>query len=143
MHTMLKHSEGQPTTSPTDRRLFSADVLGIVVSTLCLIHCLLLPVLALALPSLGVHFLHDDSTHYFLAFFVATFCIVAVVPGYLRHNNKRVLTIMLSGLGLVLFATFAHATLGENWEMPLITAGNLLVVSAHFFNRKLLASACC
>jgi hypothetical protein len=117
----------------------SGDTLGIIASGLCLVHCLLLPLVVLALPALGSHVMHDDRTHYFLAFFVTIFCLTAVVPGYLRHSDKWVLTSMTAGLCLVLFATFASAMLGELWEIPLITAGNLLVVGAHLQNRKLLA----
>jgi hypothetical protein len=118
---------------------FSWDALGIFASLLCLVHCLAVPVVVLLLPSLGAQVLHNDCTHYLLAFFVTLFCLTAVVPGYLRHSDKRVLGGMMVGLALVLFATFASTfMLGESWEMPLITAGNLLVVGAHVHNRKLL-----
>lgn len=123
-------------------RLPYADALGIAASTLCLIHCLVLPFVVMLLPALGANFVHDDRTHYFLAFFVTAFCLMGIVPGYLRHSRRQVLLLMLSGLTMVLFATFASAHLmGEMWEIPLITAGNLMVVGAHLTNRRLLS--CC
>lgn len=118
------------------------DSLGILASLICLVHCLALPAVVLMLPALGGQFIHDDRTHFVLAFAVTAFCLFAVVPGYLRHSNKRVLLAMAGGLSLVLFATFgSEVLLGETWELPLITLGNLLVVSAHMSNRRLLA--CC
>lgn len=122
------------------RLLPCADTLGICASTLCLIHCLAVPLAIALLPALAGKFVHDDRTHYFLAFFVAAFCILGVLPGYLRHSRLNVLLLMIVGLSLVLFATFlTGSALGERFEIPIITAGNLCVVAAHWRNRKLLA----
>lgn len=141
MHT-LKHVEPHQLESAAGWRGVSVDALGIVASVICLVHCLVLPVVIVFAPALGAEGLHEDSTHYFLAAFVTMFCLLGIVPGYLRHSNRKVLLTMISGLSLVLFATFAcHSLLGELWEIPLITVGNLLVVSAHISNRKLVA--CC
>jgi hypothetical protein len=138
MSTQSNHSEA----AVRDGACFklSWDTLGIAASLLCMVHCLAVPIVVMTLPTLGANVLHNDCTHYLLAFFVTVFCVTAVVPGYLRHSDKRVLAGMVGGLALVLFATFSSALmLGETWEMPLITIGNLLVVGAHVFNRKLLA----
>jgi len=101
--------------------------------------------MAMALPALTAGSGHEDLTHYILAGFVVVFCLFAIVPGYKRHHQKEVLAGMLVGLGLVLFATFiAEPYLGELWEMPLITLGNLVVVVTHLRNRKLVsAPRCC
>jgi hypothetical protein len=114
------------------------DTLGVAASSLCLVHCLLMPLVILMLPALSASIVHNEATHYLLAVFVTIFCLTAVVPGYLRHSRKEVLFLMLVGLSLVLFATFvAGPVLGESWEVPLISVGNLLVVGAHVFNRRL------
>lgn len=141
---MLKHSHRHETADNMSgsSKLLSLDALGICASALCLVHCAVMPFIVLLLPAFGSALLKDDRTHYLLAFFVTTFCLLAIVPGYRRHSNKLVLLTMLSGLALVLFATFAvDMTFGESWEVPLITLGNLLVVGAHISNRRLLA--CC
>jgi hypothetical protein len=117
-----------------------ADTLGIFASIACLIHCLALPALLFLAPAFSRFAVHDDRTHVFLAAFVVSFCLLGILPGYLRHAQKKVLMMMLGGLSLVLFATFSSALLlGETWEIPLITVGNLLVVAAHYNNRKLLS----
>jgi hypothetical protein len=115
------------------------DTLGIVASSLCVVHCLAMPVLLLALPSMTAQMLESDYTHVVLAGAVTAFCILAIVPGYMRHSNKSVLALMLAGLSLVLTATFCLHLLGhDGLEMPIITVGNLLVVFAHLRNRRLL-----
>ncbi len=117
-----------------------ADTLGICASMLCLVHCAVLPLAISLLPALGGKFIHDDRTHFFLVFFVLAFCLFGILPGYVRHARKNVLFFMLSGVSLVLFATFlAAGTIGERFEIPIITVGNLLVVLAHWRNRALLS----
>jgi hypothetical protein len=117
-----------------------ADTLGMIASLACLVHCVAMPLLLMAMPALAPNYIHNDYTHFFLAFFVASFCLLGILPGYLRHSRMNVLVLMVTGLSLVLFATFAASlVLGERFEMPIITAGNLLVVLAHYRNRRLLA----
>lgn len=119
----------------------SLDALGVAASSLCMVHCLVLPVALLFVPQLALTGA-EDITHYLLAFCVTAFCLSAIIPGFLKHGSKEVLALMLSGLSIVLFATFFA---GESLEMPFITIGNILVISAHLLNRKLIAawSACC
>lgn len=117
-----------------------ADMLGMAASLLCMVHCLALPALLLLAPTMTAGLAHDDRTHYCLAMFVTMFCLLGILPGYMQHSQKKVLWMMILGLSLVLLATFASALmLGESLEIPIITVGNLLVVSAHYRNRKLLA----
>ncbi len=113
------------------------DNMGILASSLCMIHCLTLPFLISVLPLVGMQFLESDFTHEILAFFVLAFACLAVVPAYLKHKKLRVLVCMSIGLFFVLFATFAHQVLGECFEMPLISIGNIFVVAAHLQNKKL------
>ena len=118
-----------------------ADTLGIAASTLCMIHCVALPFLIAFLPGIFGTFVHSDWTHVILAFFVASFCLLGILPGFLRHSERSVLLLMVVGLSLVLFATFASSLiLNGRFELPLMTAGNLMVVAAHYRNRKLLHS---
>lgn len=84
----------------------------------------------------------DDLTHILLAGFVLTFCLLAIVPGFRTHKRINVMVLMGAGLSIVLLATF-HGLVGldESMEFPLITLGNLMVISSHFWNRKLLKSS--
>ncbi len=144
MQTLDRATEQLPPAAPAGKWI-NADSLGILAAVVCAVHCLALPVMAMALPALAAGSGHDDVTHYVLAGFVVAFCLFAIVPGYKRHHHKEVLIGMLIGLSLVMFATFiAEPLLGEFWEMPLITLGNLVVVVTHLRNRKLVsAPRCC
>lgn len=144
MYTVETHQ----ITAPKKPGWANADNLGIIASAVCVVHCVALPIVALALPTLASRMGNDHLTHYVLALFVVAFCLFAIIPGYRRHRHSHVLAGMVLGVGLVLFATFAaDGMLGPYWEMPIITLGNIIVVSAHLRNRKLLAAAspetCC
>lgn len=116
----------------------SLDALGIFAASLCMVHCLAMPLIIGFLPLMGLQFLEGHQAHVMLAGFVLGFALLAVVPSYFKHRRKELLGMMLVGLSLVMYATFAAKhTLGESWEIPLITAGNLLLMATHFRNRAL------
>jgi hypothetical protein len=118
--------------------IVSLDALGITASTICIIHCMAMPFIITMLPVLGWQFLEGKTAHRVLAAFVITFALTAVVPGYFKHRRRDVFVSMLVGLGFVLYATFApSAILPESLELPLITAGNLILVATHWRNRGL------
>src|ERR1700728_4260667 len=105
LHT---NANDEPIGHETDNRLIrSLDALGIFASSLCLVHCLAMPLIIGFLPILGWGFLEGHRAHVILAFFVLTFALTALVPGYLRHRRRDILLMMLVGLSLVLSATFA------------------------------------
>lgn len=118
--------------------IVSMDALGIFASTLCLIHCLAMPLVVAFLPLLGLQFLEGHGAHQVLAGFVVAFGILAILPGYMKHRKPAVLAGLVVGLTLVLSATFGYVVgLSEASELPLITVGNLVLVVSHLFNRKL------
>lgn len=118
----------------------SLDLLGVIIASICMIHCLALPLLVSALPMVAGGILEDEWTHKALAGLVVTVALTAVLPAYLKHGNKMVLFGMISGLSLVLIASFACGKLiSEELEVPLISLGNLLIMATHLRNR----SICC
>ncbi len=114
------------------------DNLGIAASTLCLIHCMAMPFLIALLPFLGLQFLEGEVAHRVIALFVFAFAIFAIGPGYMQHRKKQVLVATIFGLSLVAGALLiAGPMFGEQYELPFITTGNLILVITHLRNRKL------
>lgn len=114
------------------------DKLGIAGSGLCLVHCLALPIVVGVLPSLGLAFLADEVVHEILAFALIAFAGLAFIPGYRRHRDRRVLGLMATGLGLILFATWGAAIVDLHGagETVLSVAGSLFLISAHYLNHS-------
>jgi hypothetical protein len=124
----------RPCTGPS---IFNAvlDKLGILASGLCMIHCLVVPLLLLLLPSLlsGV----EDSTHKILLWVVTPLALMALVQGYLRHRCLSPLIVgfiglLLMGLSLILDTHVQGLTLHS---LLMLGAGGCLLV-AHTRNLK-------
>lgn len=120
------------------QRTLLLDNLGIAASTLCLVHCMAMPFLITILPFMGLQFLEGELAHRIIALFVFAFAIFAIGPGYLQHRKKIVLYSTIFGLTLVAGALLvAGPMFGEQYELPFITTGNLILVVTHLKNRKL------
>lgn len=119
------------------------DIAGVFASTLCLIHCLLLPIAIALLPVVAKPIMHHDWVHVGLAGFVFAFCLIAYIPGYLQHHDKRLIYCGAIGISLVFFATFVARAWGEVMEASIITAGNTIIIFGHMLNRRRLAHLKC
>src|SRR5579859_2479096 len=90
--------EAPATGSPSRTLAFPVDQIGVWTSTLCVIHCVLTPVL-LSLSAVSAHFLpSEERTHRTLAVAIAALGAIALVKGYRRHRSWRVLALMAVGL---------------------------------------------
>ncbi|HEY9784932.1 MAG TPA: MerC domain-containing protein [Candidatus Obscuribacterales bacterium] len=137
-HAAIRQDHHSHEESAESKAIVSLDNLGILASTLCLIHCLAMPFLIAALPFLGWQFLEGETAHRVLATLIFAFAIFAIVPGYLKHRRRDILISMLLGLSAVAFAIFgAGPLMGESAELPFITLGNLILVATHWRNRGL------
>lgn len=108
------------------------DLAGMLVSTLCLLHCLAFPLLVAVLPALG----GGEDMHPSLFGAAALAALTAFAPGYLAHG--RLLVPLLGAAGLVLLATaifFVGPTYGEVAETWCSVAGAGLLGAAHLRNR--------
>jgi len=87
-----------PETGRRSRTLaFPVDQIGIWTSTLCVIHCLLTPVL-LSLSAVSAHFLpSEERTHRTLAVAIVALGGHCASKGYRRHRSSRVLRRRLLG----------------------------------------------
>ena len=112
--------------------VLSADRLGIWASALCMVHCILTPVV-LSLSAVSVHFLpSEERTHRALAIVIAALGALALVRGFRKHRRRRVLLLMASGLGCIWAAAWwgdqlpSHAA-----EVALTMVGSCLMIAAH------------
>jgi accessory gene regulator protein AgrB len=114
------------------------DRLGIVLSTLCIIHCALTPFIFL-IPSITSIFPagHSDQFHQFILAPVIITAVLSFIPAYLKTNNWKLLALAILG-GLCLF--FAHE-MQQPLEAILSISGGSFLISAHYSNIR--HSRCC
>lgn len=111
----------------------SWDRAGIVLSALCLLHCVA-PVAAAVLPSLALVVADRDWVHSVFAVALALIAPAAFVPGYRRHRNRRIIFPATAGLALVMLA--ASAVVGDGAEALVTVLGSGLLVLAHGLNHR-------
>lgn len=112
------------------------DRTAVMLSALCLLHCLALPLLV-ALPPL-VAGLSAESLHAPMLLVVLPVSLVAFGLGFRHHGNRGILAGGALGmLLLVLGGTLAHYYLGLAADRSLTVAGALVLGWAHFRNSVL------
>lgn len=121
-----------------------ADKLGTWASLLCVVHCLLTPVL-LSFSSVFAHFLPgEEPTHRLLAVCVAVLGALAVIGGFRRHRRSRVVLLLIAGLACISYAAwFGDKLPSHRWEIAITFLGSSLLIGAHRLNHTFCGSCAC
>lgn len=111
------------------------DKLGICASAICLVHCLLTPFVVLFFPtieeSLGEN---AEKIHTLLAFVVVTLVVIAILPKFLKHRRKDILSYASLGISLILGALiFEEPPILHN-SMTIL--GSIFLIITHIKNMK-------
>ena len=116
------------------------DNLGITISSVCAIHCLLLPAIFIIAP---YSFLASHEFHEALIYFILPCAAVAFILGCRKHGDVKVA--IMGTLGVILLASsllFHDIFHAEEHSEELITvlitiAGSVMLILSHLRNRKL------
>ena len=133
-----------PATTNAHRALFPVDQIGIWTSTLCVIHCLLTPII-LSLSAVSVHFLpSEERTHRILAVAIAALGAVALVRGYRNHRSSCVLLLMVVGLAFIFGGAWWGDRLPPHSAEVLVTlTGSSFMIAAHRLNHTFCRECSC
>jgi predicted membrane channel-forming protein YqfA (hemolysin III family) len=137
-----------PQDSATNNRsrmlAFSVDQIGVWTSTLCLVHCLLTPVV-LSLSAVSAHFLpSEERTHRTLAVAIAALGAIALIKGYRNHRSLRVLLLMVGGLAFIFGGAFWGDHLPSHGVEVLVTLiGSGFMIAAHRTNHTFCRDCSC
>jgi hypothetical protein len=119
----------------TERLQGSLDRLAIGASTICVFHCLLIPVALVLFPTLGAVLGSDEMFHRALVLFVVPASVAALGLGCWRHRDRTVFVLGAAGI-VTLLLTLALGHI-EHWERVCTVAGSGLVLFAHLRNYRL------
>lgn len=110
------------------------DRLGIGISTICAIHCLLVPVIISLLPLWPVaETIHQWIHPVFIVFILPT--IWFAVRG--SHYDRKIILLLSAGFLLVLTGWPAGHWSGDHRVETLLTvAGSLLLIAGHLLNYR-------
>jgi hypothetical protein len=87
-------------TSPTKPTFLSR--LSLLLSGLCVLHCLAVPFVILAVPVFSSFFTHD--VEWWLTVGIIPVAVIGFIPTWLRHKNKLRLVQFLLALSLIIIA---------------------------------------
>lgn len=124
-----------PARSPDAPRVL--DRVGMVGSLLCAVHCALLPVVFLVLPSVGLALVLNGIVEQVFVAFASLIGTVSLVRGFRAHRVALALLLLAPGLAL-LWAGIGWAPLHEAVVPHALTMalGGGLVAVAHFLNLR-------
>lgn len=108
------------------------DLLGFAGSTLCALHCSVLPVLfAMGMLS-GFEWMESHWVEYI--FFISALCIAGytILRSYLEHRKPLALMIACTGFLIFLIGVVQH----NHAEIGFTTFGGVLIAIAHIINWK-------
>lgn len=121
------------------------DKFAILLSGLCAIHCIALPIFVSILPLLsyttrhGNHF-HEFWFHQFILIFIVPVSLLAIISGYKTH--RKLLPAVISMIGLIILAfvaTFAeqllvYRVIPPAGETLLTLTGGVIHALGHLLN---------
>ncbi len=110
------------------------DRIGITATSLCALHCILLPILLPVLPLIGLSFLADHTWEHVFLFLTTALGTVALFSGFKRHH-RRFYPLLLFYLGVAIYWIKHDYSAGV--EPYFIITGAGLIIAAHFINLKL------
>lgn len=116
-----------------------ANKVSLILSAICIVHCLLTPVLVVLLPFVGT-FMHDN--HWIELIIIASIILLgssSLKHGYLyHHHNKKPIIFFIIGLILLIISSIIHF-IGDNliWHHIFGVIGGLMVGGAQLYNLKL------
>ncbi|NQZ86563.1 MAG: MerC domain-containing protein [Colwellia sp.] len=110
------------------------DRIGITATSLCALHCILLPVLLPALPLLGLSFLADHAWEHIFLIITAILGTIALFSGFKKYH-RRLYPFYLLFLGVGIY--WIKHDFSEAIQPYFIIIGASLIVAAHIINLKL------
>jgi maltodextrin utilization protein YvdJ len=119
-----------------------SDKLAIGFSMVCVVHCLVLPILLILLPPFsGLFALDDEMFHQWMLCEVLPISIAALIMGYLHHRSYKVFLVGSIGLTLIIISTtLGHDVLGKTGEVVVSILGSMSIAYGHFRNYQLISA---
>lgn len=114
-----------------------ADLAGAVLSQLCLVHCLILPIVLSLAPSIGTGFFGDEMFHVLALLVTTPVALWALRQGVLRHGSSRPSALGISALCMLWLVFLFEEFLGHDIVAAFNVTGGFLMAWAHWQNWSL------
>ena len=121
------------------------DKFGILLSGVCMLHCLIAPVIVTLVPILSLNILVEDLLfHTLMLWLVLPTSCIALFLGCRKHKKISILATGIIGMSiLIVVALFGHDIFGETGEKIIITIGGIIIALSHYLNFRACQSITC
>ena len=124
----------------------NSDKLGIILSALCCLHCMALPVVLIIAPSFSRYFEHE-LVHILTFLTVVPLGLYAFITKLKIHEDKTPLYFGIFGIVMFAGSIIFHEALGESTsellEISFSIIGGLSLIYAHITNIRLCRCKTC
>lgn len=114
------------------------DKIGIAITSLCAVHCILLPALLPILPLIGVNFLATHEFEHSILLITIVLGSIALFSGFHRYHRKLY---PFYAFTIGIFIYWNKDALGETYEPFVLIFGAIFIVLSHILNIRL-CNAC-
>jgi len=121
------------------------DKFGILLSGVCMVHCLLTPIIVTLAPILSLNIMVEDLLfHTLMLWFVLPTSCIALFLGCRKHKKFSIVATGVVGMAvLITVALFGHDIFGERGEKIATTVGGFIIVISHYLNFRACQSITC
>lgn len=119
------------------------DILAVVAPIICLVDCIVIPVMLAVLPFIGIHQVWHGVSDQLLAMIAFCICTPAILPGYIQHRKPSVLFLMGGGFALIFLANFTGHLVDGVLHTVLAFLGSCMLIKANIENKKYSKKCCC
>lgn len=114
------------------------DKVAVVLSAVCLLHCLALPVLLTAGAITGSMFMDEEVFHLAMLVGIVPISVIALTIGCRQHKDLITIALGVVGLAILIFtALFGHDFFGIAGERYVTSVGGLILAGAHIQNYRI------
>ena len=118
---------------------------GVWASLICAIHCTILPLLMILIPTTGVYLFINETFEFVLLGISLLFNITNVCFGYRQHKSNKAVAVLAFGIFSFVVGRLMHSH-SEDHKIHfdifniLMISGGLLMALSSFINDKLCSS---
>lgn len=108
------------------------DKFGICLSSICLIHCIFLPLFLVISPHILSHnheYVENEFFHQLIIILILVGALFAFIPAYKIHKKKLPMVLFLIGLTLIIISSF----LDHNVSLSILSS--IFIIFAHIKNK--------
>ena len=113
------------------------DKLGASSSSLCAVHCALMPIVITFLPLIGLGWLASGWVEWALFTSSAVLGTSSLCLGYRQHGNKVALRTLAIGLSVLALGRLGDMHHWAPYYAALLVVGGFTVAGSHYINHRL------